>query len=347
MTTALLCLCGAALVAAPQPGMPVRVGGNVKAPTKIKNVAPKYPEIAQSTRVQGVVIIEATIDPEGKVSDARIIQSIPLLDQAALDAVRQWEYTPTVLNGVAVPVIMTVTVNFTLSDGPPGGAIPRLLPGGPPGGLSPAAIRLLVATKDAPFTADVSVLLDQKSTSERLAFSGSMARDGAGRTRIEFGPASATDGMGRPQVTLILDPVRSVAYTLAADRKEAFERPLDPQPPPTGSEAGPDCVPLTQGPNPQQVTPLGTQTLEGLTVSGCRTTQTLKGPAGDVDALVERWFSPNLQTYVLLRATNPMADGTYQLTNITRTEPDATLFQIPPDYRVVPWSEAKPPQPIR
>ena len=60
------------------------------------------------------MIIEATIDQGGKVTETRVLRSIPLLDQAALDAVRQWEYEPTLLNGVAVPVIMTVTVNFTL-----------------------------------------------------------------------------------------------------------------------------------------------------------------------------------------------------------------------------------------
>ena len=73
-----------------------------------------HPPIAQSARVQGVVIIEATIGPTGKVQDARVLRSIPLLDQSALDAVRR-EFTPTLLNGVPVPVIMTVTVQFTLS----------------------------------------------------------------------------------------------------------------------------------------------------------------------------------------------------------------------------------------
>ena len=63
--------------------------------------------------VTGAVIIEATIGPDGKVIDAKVLRSIPLLDQAALDAVRQWEYTPTLLNGVPVPVVVTVTINFT------------------------------------------------------------------------------------------------------------------------------------------------------------------------------------------------------------------------------------------
>ena len=98
----------------PPPQAPVRVGGNIKPPTKTRDVKPVYPAIAQSARVQGVVIIEATIGPDGRVKDAKVLRSIPLLDQAALDAVKQWEFTPTLLNGVPVPVIMTVTVNFTL-----------------------------------------------------------------------------------------------------------------------------------------------------------------------------------------------------------------------------------------
>jgi protein TonB len=90
------------------------VGGNIRTPNKIKDVRPIYPSIAQSARVQGVVIIEAVIGPDGRVQDAKVLRSIPLLDAAALDAVKQWTYTPTTLNGVPVPVIMTVTVNFTL-----------------------------------------------------------------------------------------------------------------------------------------------------------------------------------------------------------------------------------------
>jgi len=91
---------------------PLRVGGHIKPPTKIKDVKPVYPAVAQAARVAGEVTIEATIGPDGKVADARVVRSIPLLDQAALDAVRQWEYTPTLLNGVPVPILMTVTITF-------------------------------------------------------------------------------------------------------------------------------------------------------------------------------------------------------------------------------------------
>jgi protein TonB len=99
----------------PPPQQAVRVGGQIKEPKKLKNVNPAYPDIAKQARVQGVVILECTISPQGRVSDVKVLRGIPLLDQAAIDAVRQWVYTPTLLNGVPVPVIMTVTVNFKLS----------------------------------------------------------------------------------------------------------------------------------------------------------------------------------------------------------------------------------------
>jgi protein TonB len=99
---------------APPPQQAVRVGGQIKEPRKLKHVAPAYPDIAKQARVQGVVILECIISPQGKVTDVKVLRGIPLLDQAAIDAVKQWVYTPTLLNGVPVPVIMTVTVNFKL-----------------------------------------------------------------------------------------------------------------------------------------------------------------------------------------------------------------------------------------
>ncbi len=98
----------------PEPQKPLIVGGDIKPPMKTKHVAPIYPAIAQASRTQGVVIIEATIGIDGRVQNARILRSIALLDAAALDAVRQWVFTPTLLNGVPQTIIMTVTVNFSL-----------------------------------------------------------------------------------------------------------------------------------------------------------------------------------------------------------------------------------------
>ncbi len=73
-----------------------------------------YPVDALPTRAQGAVLIEAIIGVDGKVQDAKVLHSIPSLDQAALDAVRQWEYEPSLLNGVPVAVVMTIVVNFAL-----------------------------------------------------------------------------------------------------------------------------------------------------------------------------------------------------------------------------------------
>jgi protein TonB len=70
------------------------------------------PEVARQAGVKGVVVVEITIGVDGKVTDAKVLRSIPLLDQAALDAARQWRYEPTLLNGAPVPIITTATVAF-------------------------------------------------------------------------------------------------------------------------------------------------------------------------------------------------------------------------------------------
>jgi TonB family protein len=94
--------------------MPVRVGGNIRTPVKTKDARPVYPVEAQSARAQGVVILEAIIGADGNIVNARVLRSVPMLDAAALGAVSQWQFTPTLLNGQPAAVIMTVTVNFTL-----------------------------------------------------------------------------------------------------------------------------------------------------------------------------------------------------------------------------------------
>lgn len=106
----------AVIEAAPpaRPREPVRAGGVVKAPVKLHDVIPVYPPMALAAHVEGVVIIEAVISPTGNVAQARVIRSKPLLDEAALAAVKQWRYTPTLLGGVPTPVILTVTVTFSL-----------------------------------------------------------------------------------------------------------------------------------------------------------------------------------------------------------------------------------------
>jgi protein TonB len=94
--------------------MPVRIGGQIKPPKKVYDVKPFYPPMAQVERVQGVVIVETVLDATGRVAAARILRSIPLLDEAALDAVKQWQFEPALVDGQPRAVLMTTTVNFKL-----------------------------------------------------------------------------------------------------------------------------------------------------------------------------------------------------------------------------------------
>ena len=96
------------------PPKPLRIEGQIKEPRKLKHVAPIYPEIAIRANIRGSVIIECLVNPRGQVVEVRILKGIPLLNDAAVAAVKQWLYTPTLLDGVPVPVIMTVTVRFAL-----------------------------------------------------------------------------------------------------------------------------------------------------------------------------------------------------------------------------------------
>jgi protein TonB len=90
------------------------VGGAVREPRKVRHVAPVYPPLAVAARVQGSVRLECVIGEDGRVSDVVVVQGHPLLEAAAVEAVRQWRYRPTLLNGVRVSVVLTVVVDFRL-----------------------------------------------------------------------------------------------------------------------------------------------------------------------------------------------------------------------------------------
>lgn len=98
----------------PAPVKPKRVGGDVQAPALITRVEPEYPGVAVAGKISGTVILEATVDETGSVTDVNVLRSIVLLDKAAIKAVKQWKYQPLVLNGQRVPFILVVTVTFSL-----------------------------------------------------------------------------------------------------------------------------------------------------------------------------------------------------------------------------------------
>lgn len=98
----------------------IRVGGNVQSNNLIEKVIPKYPPEAKQERIQGTVRFTATIGKDGHIVDLQLVSGHPLLAQAAREAVAQWVYRPTLLNGDPVEVVTQIDVNFTLSDNPSG-----------------------------------------------------------------------------------------------------------------------------------------------------------------------------------------------------------------------------------
>jgi len=108
------------VVAAPPPPPPpppaerIRVGGQVQSAKLANQARPVYPPLARQARIQGTVKLEAVISKDGTIEELKVVSGHPLLIQAALDAVKQWRYQPTLLNGVPVEVITTIDVNFTL-----------------------------------------------------------------------------------------------------------------------------------------------------------------------------------------------------------------------------------------
>jgi protein TonB len=92
----------------------LRAGRGVPEPRLLKRVPPLYPDVAREAKVQGVVILDCLVSPEGRVTAVRVLRGIPLMDEAAVNAVRQWEFAPTLVDGKPVPVVVTVQVKFTL-----------------------------------------------------------------------------------------------------------------------------------------------------------------------------------------------------------------------------------------
>jgi protein TonB len=93
---------------------PLRVGGEVRPPAKLRHVAPRYPPLALQARISGTVELDCLIDETGRVTGVRVLSGHPFLAPAAVEAVQQWLYSPTRLNGLPVAVLLTVSVRFEI-----------------------------------------------------------------------------------------------------------------------------------------------------------------------------------------------------------------------------------------
>lgn len=177
--------------------------------------------------------------------------------------------------------------------------------------------------------------------------SGNIARDSQGRTRRDVTLPGirglAASGQNAPHVVMINDPVAGTHFVLHPDQKTADSPAFHGK----GGRAkgmarrhGGEAE-AWAGKNADQVTSssLGTQTIGGVVAEGTRITRTI--PAGEIgnekpiQIVTERWYSSDLQTVVMVKRTDPLhGDSSFQLTEIQRSEPAATLFQVPPDYTV-------------
>jgi hypothetical protein len=194
--------------------------------------------------------------------------------------------------------------------------------------------------KGAPYSAEVSTEITQslvdgnkihQLTSERIY------RDSEGRTRREpslAGIGLREQGRNGLKLAFIDDPVANATYVLDLDRRTATKAPRR-RPPPNPSL---DLPPRSPREDPdRKVDSLGRQTIAGVIADGTRTTQTI--PAGrignslPIQIVTERWYSPDLQTVILEKRSDPRSgEYVYQWTNITRTEPPSTLFLVPADF---------------
>jgi TonB family protein len=125
LSAVLFFLASVSLAQTPLPtGQPYRVEGNVTRPEKISGSPPVYTIEARKARITGVVILEAIIDEQGNVTDVKVLQGLPMgLDQAALEAVKNWKFKPATLDGQPVKVYYTLTVNYTMETGPERGTL--------------------------------------------------------------------------------------------------------------------------------------------------------------------------------------------------------------------------------
>jgi len=203
----------------------------------------------------------------------------------------------------------------------------------------------------APFSASFSTQTTQTladGNQIQRTTSGTFVRDSQGRTRRDLTlpavGAWATSGQAAPHAVVINDSVAGTQYILEPERKIARKRARPAFGKHGGAGAAPDAqfAPRT-GPRDNRnnvvTTSLGTQTINGVQAEGTRTTRTIPaGAIGNANPIVitsERWYSPELQTVVMIKHSDPrMGETTFQLTNVQRQEPDASLFQVPADYTV-------------
>ncbi len=226
---------------------------------------------------------------------------------------------------------------------------------GPAGGMMGGEFGDGKTVTGAPLTAVVVVTRDTTLADGNKIHNESQVkvyRDSQGRIRREMGVDLVTPATGnvKRNVVMIMDPVAGKRYMLNPDNKTARAMPM--RGPRQHGDKGPDAANgETRGPaqaGALKKEDLGTKTVNGLQAEGMRVTRTIAaGSIGNdkpIDVVTERWYSPDLQIAIMTIHSDPMMGTvTTKLTNVTRGDPDASLFQVPSDYTV---EAGKPNEPM-
>jgi hypothetical protein len=264
----------------------------------------------------------------------------------------------TLLSLVALALLMTA-VGYAQSPPAPPPPHDGLFIGGPggAGGMMGSEFGDGKTVTGAPLTAVVVVTRDTTLADGNRIHNESQVkvyRDSQGRIRRELGVDLVTPATGnvKRNLVLIMDPVAAKRYVLNPDNKTAREMPMH-GPRQHGSDGGPDAATKSGPRGPAQAgeltkEDLGTKTVNGLPAEGVRVTRTIAaGSIGNdkpIDVVTERWYSTDLQIAVMTIHSDPMMGTvTTKLTNVTRGDPDASLFQVPSDYTI---ESGKPNEPM-
>jgi hypothetical protein len=267
-----------------------------------------------------------------------------------------------------VVIGLAATTALALAQGPPPHGPRPMGPGGEARflGAEPGMPGRVV--KNAPYSADVTTESTQTLADGNhihQTTNSHFSRDSEGRTRLEQslnGLSAIAGGTTLPHVVFIHDPVAGQSYALNTNDKTAtrsgMSRGRGGNPPPAFGNAmrepGRGRGPFGERADSQNLKTeaLGRQTIEGVPADGTRTTLTI--PAGrmgneqPIQVVTERWYSPDLQTVVLSKHSDPRSGDTVtRVTNINRTEPSPTLFQVPADYKLAEDTRARPASPSK
>jgi len=266
------------------------------------------------------------------------------MNSAAPSAISKWLFVGLLM--AALSVLAIAQNDPGPPPPPPDGPGMMGMPG--PGGMGGAFFHEEVGLDShkvvtgAPMTATVSVTHDQTLSDGNTIHTDNQSteyRDSQGRVRREVPFKSATPAIGVTEGTMIIimDPVAGKRYMLNPQKKTAHEMPLHPPKPPHGNANGEP--PARPGMGNVTTEQLGTKTILGLTATGTRMTRTI--PAGQIgntkaiSVVTERWVSNDLQVPLSMTHNDPMMGTmTSTVTSVTRGEPDASLFQVPSDYKI-------------